>query len=247
MKAAFITMDKLPENSIKVENKLVRWFRNYWYYYKWWFFAAIFAVVVLSVLIGQSCSRTDSVIKIVYGGTYPPSGNAVPGMEDALSAVIPDDYAEDGVKSASLIMFHYYTDEQIAQTQKDNPLITIDKNNNRQELGKFKDSVVSNDAFLCLVDPSLYDVLDEMGLVTPLSEILGYTPENAVEGKAIRLSDTEFGQYFAGFAELPETYICVRKPSAIQSSTGKGTDSHAYQLAVATFKSIISYKAPEEN
>ena len=240
-------MDKLPEQEIRVENKLVKWFRNYWYYYKWWFIAAAFTVVVLAVLIGQSCSVSSYDLKVVYGGTYPPSGNAVPGMEDAISAVIPDEYASEDGANASLIMFHYYTDEQITQTQKDNPLVTIDKNNNRQELGKFKDSVVSNDAFLCIVDPSLYEVLDEMGLVTPLKDVLGYTPDNAVDGKAIRLSDTEFGQYFKGFAELPETYVCVRSPSAIQSATGKGTDSYAYEIAVATFKSILEYKAPKEN
>ena len=240
-------MDKLPENEIKVENKVVKWFKNYWYYYKWRVVAALFIIIVAAVCIGQTCSNSSIDIKIIYGGTYTSSGNEVPGMEAALSSVIPDGYTKDGQKRAAMIMFNYYTDEQIAEAEKKDPLISIDKNNNRQELGKFKDSVVASDAFLCMLDPSLYAVLDEMGLVAKLEDVLGYIPENSIDGKAVRLSDTEFGRYFEGFKNLPETYVCVRLPGVIQSTTGRGEDSHEFQAAKEMFKNIVEYKAPDEN
>lgn len=239
-------MDKLPENEIKVENKVIKWFKNYWYYYKWRVIAVAFIAVVLGICVGQACSNSGTDIKIIYGGTYPSAGSAVPGMEAALSSVVPEDYVKDGKKKASLVMFTYYTDQQMEQAHKDNPAVSIDANYNRQELGKFKDSVVSGGAYLCFVDPSLYDVLNEMDIVAPLSEVLGYVPENSIDGKAIRLSDTEFGSYFQGFKELPETYICVRYPGVIQSATGKGKSSYEYEAAVAMFKNIVSYKAPTE-
>ena len=240
-------MDKLPESEIKVENKVVSWFKNYWYYYKWRVIAALFIVIVLGVCIGQSCANSSIDIKVIYGGTYPSAGNNVPGMEAALSSVIPDGYTEDGKKRAAMIMFNYYTDEQIIEAKKKDPLINIDPNNNRQELGKFKDSVISGDAYLCILDPSLYAVLDELGLVADLREVLGYVPENSVDGKAIRLSDTDFGSYYEGFKNLPETYVCVRLPAVIQNATGKGKGSHEFEAAKEMFKNIVEFKAPDED
>ena len=38
-------MEKLPESEIKVENKVVGWFKNYWYYYKWRVIAVAFIAV----------------------------------------------------------------------------------------------------------------------------------------------------------------------------------------------------------
>ena len=237
-------MDKLPESNIKIENKAVRWLKNYWYYYKWRVIVAVFAIIVLAVCVGQACSNSGTDVKIIYAGTYPSSGGLVPGMQDALSSVIPDEYVKD-TKKASLVMFNIYSDEQMAALKNEDG-ITIDANNNRQELGKFKDTVVSSNAYLCIVDPTLYELLDELGIVLPLSEALGYVPENAIDGKAIRLSDTEFGQYFEGFKSLPETYICVRLPGAIQSATGKGKNSYEFEVAKAMLKSIVEYKAPRE-
>ena len=239
-------VDKLPENEIKIENKVVKWFKNYWYYYKWRVIAVVFVLIVAVVCLGQTCSNSSIDIKIIYGGTYPSAGNDVPAMEAALSSAVPDGYTKDGKKKAAMVMFNYYTDEQIAEAQKIDPMIRIDPTNNRQELNKFKDSVVSGDAYLCLLDPSLYAVLDEMGLVAELSEILGYVPENSIDGKAIKLSDTEFGNYFEGFKNLPETYVCVRLPGVIQSATGKGKDSHEFEAAKEMFKNIVEYKAPIE-
>ena len=239
-------MDKLPESEIKVENKVVGWFKNYWYYYKWRVIAVAFVAVVLIVCMGQTCANSSIDVKVIYGGTYPSSGNNVPGMEAALSSVIPDGYTKDGRKNAALIMFNYYTDEQIIEAQKENPLIKIDPNTNRTELGKFKDSVMANDAYLCFLDPSLYAVLDELGLVADLSEVLGYVPEDSVDGKAIRLSDTDFGCYYEGFKSLPETYVCVRLPAVLQSVTGKGKDSHEFSAAKEMFKNIVEFKTPDE-
>jgi len=237
-------MDKLPERDIKIENKAVKWLKNYWYYYKWRVLVAIFAVIVLSVCIGQACSNSGTDVQIIYAGPYPSSGNMVPGMQEALSSVIPDEYAE-GNKKAALVMFTVYSDEQMAELNKQDG-ISIDANNNRLELGKFKDTVASSKAYLCMVDPTLYELLDELGIVMPLNDALGYLPENAIDGKAIRLSDTEFGQYFEGFKNLPETYLCVRMPGAIQSATGKGKNSYEFEVARAMLKSIVEFKAPDE-
>ena len=238
-------MDKLPESNIKVESKSASWIKNYWYYYKWRVIAVVFAVIVVAVCAGQMCSNSRGDIKIIYAGSYPSSGGMVPGMADAFSVVIPDEYSDGGSKKASLVMFTIYSDEQI-EALKESEGIVIDSNNNRQELGKFKDTVVSSDAYLCMVDPTLYEVLDELGVVMPLSEVLGYTPEYAVDGKAIRLSDTEFGQYFESFKVLSETYLCVRSPGVIQNATGRGEKSYEFECAQELLKQIVEYKAPEE-
>ena len=192
-------MDKLPEKEIKVENKVVRWFKNYWYYYKWRVIAITFVLIVVGICIGQTCNNSKIDVRIIYGGTYPSSGKNVPAMEAAISQFIPDEYVKKGDKNARIVMFNYYTDEQIAEAKKENPDVYIDPINNRDELTRFKDSVATGDGYLCILDPSMYKVLDEMGLVVGLEEILGYVPENSIDGKAIRLSDTDFGSYYEGF------------------------------------------------
>ena len=230
---------------MSITEKLSKWWDNVWYYYKWWVIAIVFVAVVAGICIGQTCNNAKVDMKIIYAGTYPSSGKDVPAMEAAISSFVPEEYAKREEKIARMVMFHYYTDEQIAEAEKNDPDIRIDKINNRDELNRFKDSVVSSDAYLCILDPSLYKVLDEMGLVAGLDEVLGYVPENSIDGKAIRLSDTDFGNYYEGFKNLPESYICVRLPGAIQSATKKGKESAEFLAAKVMFKNIVEFKAPD--
>ena len=77
-----------------------------------------------------------------------------------------------------------------------------------------------------------------------LSDAVGFTPENAVNDYAVRLSDTEFGQYYEPLKLLSkDTYLCIRIPGALSL---KGENSEQFKQAKATLKAILEFKAPED-
>lgn len=241
-------MDKLPEKKIKYENKITKWFDNYWYYYKWKVIIAVFFIFVIIVCTVQACSNTEDDVVIIYAGEFLSTSLEVPNIESALSSVLPEDYSGDGKKNVSMSMMTVYSEERIKEleeTYKDEGL-KISRPNNDAELAKFQDLIVTGEFNVCLLDPWLYETVKKQGGFAKLEDTLGYLPDSAVDEYAIKLSDTEFGRYFAGVNKLPEdTYLCLRTPGALQSMFG--AKSEKFDQAVAFVKAIVEFKAPEKN
>ena len=236
-------MDKLPEREIKIENKIVKWFKNYWYYYKWKVIIASFLIVVFVFCTAQMCSNTDSDMTIMYAGPFLSTSLEVPSIEEALSAMLPEDYNDDGKKEALLSMMTVYSPEQIEQIESTTE-ITIDRVNNNSELDKFQNLIVTGEHNLCLLDPWLYEMVKKENGFAKLEDAIGYLPESAVDEYAVKLSDTEFGKYFAGVTSLPEdTYICLRTPGALQTMVSGGK-SEKFDRAAELLRAIVEFKAP---
>ena len=233
----------------KSDNKIVNWFRNYWYYYKWIVIGIVFALVVIVFCTVQTCSSTSNDITILYAGPFPPANSGVPEMQNSLEAVLPEDFNGNGEKNVSLAMLMIYSEEQLKaiENSQGSDAPVIDRYQNSLEYQKFQSLIVSGEYYVCMLDPWLFDEVNKEGLFLSLEEAIGYKPEKAVNDYAIKLSDTEFGQYYAAMKLLPEdTYLCIRTPGAMQEMTGKGSESKSFNQAVATIKAIIEFKAPEE-
>ena len=184
---------------------------------------------------------------VLYAGEFLSTSPEVPNIEDALSAVLPEDYSGDGKKEVVMSMMTVYSEERIKELEEEykDEGLKISRPNNDSELGKFQDLIVAGEQNVCLLDPWLYETVKKQGGFAKLSDVLGYTPESAVDEYAIKLSDTEFGQYFAGVSSLPDnTYLCLRTPGALQSMFG--TKSEKFDQAVEMLKAIVEFKAPEE-
>ena len=236
-------MDKLQDKEIKYENKVTRWFNNYWYYYKWKVIIAVFLIFVVIVCTVQACSNTEDDMIVIYAGEFLSTSLEVPNIEDALSSVLPEDYSGDGKKEVALSMMTVYSEERIKELEKVD--VKIHRPTNDAELGKFQDLIVAGEYNVCLLDPWLYETVQKQGGFAKLSDALGYVPDSAVDEYAIKLSDTEFGRYFAGVDKLPEdTYLCLRTPGALQSMLGG--KSEKFDQAVALVKAIVEFKAPIE-
>ena len=193
-------MDKLPQSEIKYENRITKWFKNYWYYYKWKVIIAVFLIFVAVFCIAQACSNTDNDMVIMYAGSFASTSLEVPNIESALSAVLPEDYDGDGRKTVAMSMMTIYTEDQIKQLEANG--FVVNRSNNQGELDKFQNLIVTGEYNVCLLEPWLYDMVQKEGGFAKLSEVLGYTPESAVDDYAIKLSDTDFGKYFAAPALL---------------------------------------------
>ena len=233
------------------DNKLIKWFRNYWYYYKWMVIGIAFAVFVVLFCTLQTCSKGSPDITILYAGTFPPADIGVVDMEKAIEVALPEDFNGDGEKDVDLAMLMIYSEEQIKEIEKnldeDEDRI-INRSQNAGELEKFQNLVVSGEYYVCLLEQWLFDMVNKEGGFMTLEDAIGYKPDFAVNDYAVRLSDTELGKYYEALGLLePDTYLCIRTPGAIQEMTGKGKNSDKFKEAAATVKAIIEFKAPEDN
>lgn len=238
-------MDKLPQQEIKYENKVTKWFHNYWYYYKWKVIIALFLVLVVVICTLQTCQNTKSDITVMYAGPFLSTSLEIPNIEAALTSVLPEDYNGDGEREVVLSMMTVYSKEQIEEIESTTDNV-IDRNNNQGELSKFQNLIVTGEYNVCLLDPWLYDMVKKEDGFAKLSDVLGYTPESAIDECAIKLSDTEFGKYFAGVNSLPmDTILCIRTPSAL-NSIFSGEKSEKLDQAVALVKAIVEFEAPKK-
>ena len=236
-------MDKLPEKKIKYENKITKWFNDYWYYYKWRVIIAAFLLFVVIVCTVQACSNTEDDVVVLYAGEFLSTSPEVPNIESALSSVLPEDISGDGKKTVSMSMMNVYSEERIKELEERG--YKISRPTNDSELSKFQDLIVTGEFNVCLLDPWLYETVKKQGGFAKLEDTLGYIPDSAVDEYAIKLSDTDFGKYFAGVKSLPEdTYLCIRTPGALQSMFGAKSEKLDY--AVKLVRAIVEYKAPEE-
>ena len=94
-------MDKLPQSEIKYENKITKWFHNYWYYYKWKVIVAAFLIFIVVISSVQVCNNTKQDIQILYAGQFPSADIEVPNIRAAFEAVMPEDYNGDGKMDGS--------------------------------------------------------------------------------------------------------------------------------------------------
>ena len=84
-------MDKLPQSEIKYENRITKWFKNYWYYYKWKVIIAVFLIFVAVFCIAQACSNTDNDMIIMYAGSFASTSLEVPRSLHPTRAIQPRD------------------------------------------------------------------------------------------------------------------------------------------------------------
>ena len=244
--------EKISDGKIdysKSNNKILNWFRNYWYYYKWIVIGIVFALVVVIFCTCQTCASVSEDITLLYAGPFPPANSGVPAMKSAFEAVLPDDFNGNGDKDVAMAMLMIYSEEQLkALEEQASNEVVIDRYQNATEHQKFQSLIVSGEYYVCLLDPWLFEEVNKEKMFMTLEEAIGYKPKNAANDYAIRLSDTEFGQYYNAIGLLPaDTYLCIRSPGAMQEMTGKGAESKRYKEAVATVKAIIEFKAPEES
>ena len=95
---------------------------------------------------------------------------------------------------------------------------------------------------LCFIDKYMYEIFRDEGILAPLSDILGEKPENAFDDYGIYLKDTEFGQYYSVFSELPEdTVVCMAVRSFVSSIQNNKQDEQRYNNHVALFRKILEF------
>lgn len=218
-------------------SKVKKWLENYWYHYKWHTIVGAFLIAVVTYLIVQALTATTPQFQIMYAG---PKALDMPTKiqlaEPFAQLQGPVEEEEDRVAFASIYLL---TDEQAKDVLMTGFTVT-DLQTNRQQFNTY---TATGECLIYLLDPAWYPQLRDAGALVPLSEAMGYTPQNAIDSYGIRFKDTAFAQYFADqFTVLPDdTILCMRKFSTVMSVKGEKNQQARYQAAFDFYKKILLF------
>lgn len=225
--------------------KIGHWFKNYWYYYKWPVIIAAFFVFVLAFCLLSQVKKEKYDINILYTGPYTYADGEKAGLCSTLAQIMPKDFDQNGQKTVSILNMTAYSDEQwkeLVEGVDDLALLvqyaqyTVD-----QVSDGFAQQLLAGDTVICLLDPFWYQRASKEDAFAPLSEVLGYTPENLNDEYSIRYEDLEISEYDG--LDLPEdTLLCFRRPSTASALIGKKETVQNYQNSKEMLASILAFK-----
>ncbi len=242
-------MDKLPEQKIKLEGKVYKWFDNYWYHYKWPTIIVAFFTIAFLIMGLQMCSKEETDIYVIYAGPYVFEENAANDMASEISKVIGEDYNKDGKKTSEMVDLYILSEAQIKAEKEaadaEEEVYYYNAQFFAEEQKKFDQLIFAGEYSICMLDPHLYEYVKESGGFRPLSEVFDEVPASAIDEYGIKLSETEFGKFFTNISSLPEdTVLCLRRESTM-SFLNRDRAEEQYARYVDTFKNIVNFVIPE--
>ena len=229
--------------------KMKKWFENYWYHYKWVTIVVLFFATVLGIGVYQMATKDTYDINILYTGPILLNQDQTKGIEDAFSAILPEDFNEDEEKSVLVNRITILSDEQLASKQeeaeKEGDQVYFDPKTRKDSISQVTTLFATGETTICLMDPYLYNMYLAQDAFLPLTEVLGEAPEYARDAYSVKLSDTPFGQYFEALSALPEdTVLCIRK-AAVFAGGSKKAAAAQYEFDQSVFQAIFEFEAPE--
>lgn len=223
--------------------KIIHWFKNYWYYYKWRVIIAAFALFVVLFCVIQCSVQEKFDVYITYAG----QDNIKDQIND-ITAAIRKTYTtkeEKETKGISVRNIIWINDKLAAEYRNKDIYFDATENNSNAEL--LKTEAVSGNSFIYILDKQQYVRLRDSGIFEPLSAVFGEnTPETAVDEYGIDFMSTNFAKYFDVFKEWKgELVLCLRSgtlaESPINKLKGSGKYQKSYDLHKQIFKDIVEF------
>ena len=219
--------------------KLKIWFENFWEYHKWKVFVAIIALAVLSITLPTILNRKAPDFSILYVGPNKITSETIYDIEKSTTDFIKTDYNNDGEINADVVMMLLPTaigpkfDESGSAISNESiHYITYDDDFYTQ----FLSEVMVGNTVIYIVNPIFYEKLVKENYIVPIKDVLGYTPENAIEnGYGIPYANLDASN-LGGFNSMNnDMIICVR-----YSRTNE--DKDIYNQSIEFFKDFASFK-----
>lgn len=213
--------------------KLRRWLDNYWYHYKWHTLICAFCFVVLIIAISSFITKEEYDVYAVYAGAHAFVEDEQKNLIDDIAGFCSDDYSGNGEIQASLLSFVYVSPERAKEYLENDIFYSAPLNYETRK--SIVSQLNSGDAYIYLMDESLFCELVEIGYFLPLKDVLGQRPENAYNDYGILLGDTALGKNCESASVLPEdTVLCIKRNNAIMSTLGtaKNEENLAHHKAV---------------
>lgn len=238
-------MEERPE----IEVEPVGFWENFWYHHKWKTIIIGFVVMLLVVCIAQAGSRDKTDVYVMYAGPGFITANEARQVQDAMKQQM-DDYNGDGEKGILLADFNYLSPAQIEEKKalaaEQGVDLTIDNYGNAAVLEQYEMEVIAGESVIYILDPGLYENVKKAGGLLPLTEVLGETPEGAVDEYGIRFSETKFARFYTAMNVFPEdSILCIRRVSTMSVFKGQKKTERLHSWHVDLFTNIVNFQFPE--
>lgn len=237
------------EERPEIEVEPVGFWENFWYHHKWKTIIIGFVVMLLVVCIAQAGSRDKTDVYVMYAGPGFITANEARQVQDAMKQQM-DDYNGDGEKGILLADFNYLSPAQIEEKKalaaEQGVDLTIDNYGNATVLEQYEMEVIAGESVIYLLDPGLYENVKKAGGLLPLTEVLGETPEGAVDEYGIRFSETKFARFYTAMNVFPEdSILCIRRVSTMSVFKGQKKTEQLHSWHVDLFTNIVNFQFPE--
>ncbi len=212
---------------------------NFWYHNKFaTIVITIFAIFAIVSLV-QILTKNKPDANFMYMG---PASVAFAGeglIQESMAEVMREDYNKDGKKYIDYIELTSVSTENANDTDGDFATGYTAMQVQRTVGESFAAQIIAGDSMIYLLDEQYYKVAENTGVLMPLSEALGYTPDIAINDYAVYLSDLDI-YYLPGIKLLPKsTLLCVRYPVTLTS--GKTEVEERERCNLSVFRDMFSY------
>ena len=244
--------DKLQGGEIAVGGRWRSKLDNFWFYHKWHVLLVLFVVLVLLVCVLQSRENKKDDVTLMFAGPYKLTATEVAALRTGLNDVMPEDFNGDGEKYAEMVMMQIYSEEQetAIRNTPDGEVPPyrgyIDSYYNDEQITSFDNLIMAGEYSICILDSWLYERVKGAGGFRKLSEVLGYTPEDAVDEYGVRFRDTAFSEFFTSTHVFPEdSILCIRRVSVMAAFKGQKKTERAHAYHTELFRSVMEFTMPE--
>ena len=218
---------------------------NFWYHNKFTtIVVSVFAIFIIIATVQLFTKKEPDANFLYMGpGAVAFSGEAL--MQESIAEVMKEDYNKDGEKYVDYIeLTALDTDKNFDDTEGDFATGYTSAQVQKTVGETFAAHIIAGDSMIYLIDDSFFNVAKDTGVLMPLKEALGYTPDIAVNEYAVYLSDLDI-YYMPGFNLFPEsTMLCIRYPVTLTS--GKAEVENRERCNISVFKDMLSYVYPDK-
>ena len=217
--------------------KIVNWFKNYWYYYKWPAIATAFVLVIAVFLLIQCSTQEKYDIHITYAGP-----DYISTQVDDIRSAVRLTFSTKKEKEAKGISVRdiVWINDELAQEYKngDKP---FNAQTNADNAKLLYTEVASGNSFIYILDRQQYEKLKQDGVFEPLADVFGEKiPECAIDEYGIDFKNTEFAKYFDCFKEWRgDLVLCLRSSTLSESLVNRLRGSKAYERSYELHRQVF--------
>ena len=216
-----------------------RKFDNFWYHYKVIFVIGVLIFAFLIFCIAQCALRIKGDVDIAYIGGLEIGAEAHEDLQDALNALLGEDFNGDGKIYAEFTQFSYMTSVQIENARARGQAVDIQSTMTVQT--QMNLMLAEGNIVLYFIDYDVYkELYSRSGLFMPLEDALGYIPDSANDGYSIKLGALPCREYYSGIYIFPANTVIAVRDMQIAEEDDK-TMQERYRRSLAMFKNLVEF------
>jgi hypothetical protein len=221
-----------------------RKFDNFWYQYKFVFLIGIAVLAFLVFCVVQCAIRVKGDVNIAYIGGQEFDSETYQDLQRALNELLGEDYNEDGKIHAEFTQFVYMTDIQMENARAMGRPVDIQSVMTVQT--QIELEFAAGNIVLYFIDRDVYKQYAKRGgMFMPLEDSLGYIPEEAFDGYAVKLGSLQCWEYYMGIDNFPKDTVLVVRDMLLSEEDDEEI-KETYRRNLAMFKSLVEFKFKAE-